>query len=202
MISIPLLDNALTSLRLRRHGLSRHNSVFSHTTAAERLALFQTAKALLPAARALEIGSHIGSSALFVCAGLEQGGGHLVCVDTWMNQTMPDGEKDTFLEFQSNTLPYAHMITPVRKFSYELDMAEIGGPLDFVFIDGDHSEVGVRNDFRLVAPSVKLGGLIAFHDLISCYPGVNIVIGEALASREWHLDRLVGSLAIIRKVCP
>jgi hypothetical protein len=44
-------------------------------------------------ARALEIGSHVGSSALFICAGMAGRGGHLYCVDTWANDTMPDGPK-------------------------------------------------------------------------------------------------------------
>jgi predicted O-methyltransferase YrrM len=196
----PSVDDAVTTLRLRRHGLHRHMRVFSHSAPVERLALFQLAKLLPPGARALEIGSHIGSSALFICAGLEHGGGHLVCVDTWMNQTMPDGEKDTFAEFNANTEPYAHMITVVRKFSHELTSQDIGGPLDLVFIDGDHSEAGVRTDFRLIAPWVKPGGLIAFHDLIPDFPGVNIVVGEALASGDWQLARLVGSLGTIRKL--
>jgi len=193
------LLNAVTTLRLRRHGLHQHMRVFSHSAPAERLALFQLAKQLPPKARALEIGSHVGSSALFICAGLEKVGGHLVCVDTWMNQTMPDGERDTFAEFQRNSKRYAHLITMVRKFSYELTPQDIGGDLDLVFIDGDHSETGVRTDFNLIAPWVKSGGAIAFHDLIPNFPGVHIVVGEALSSGEWYLESVVSSLAIIRK---
>lgn len=194
------VDDVLTIIRVRRHGLKRHMRIFSHSAPVERLALFQIAKLMPPGARALEIGSHIGSSALFICAGLTHGGGHLVCVDTWMNQTMPDGEQDTLEQFRSNTNAYSKMITIVRKFSHELTPREIGGPLDFVFIDGDHSEIAVRTDFCLIAPWVKCGGLIAFHDLIPDFPGVNKVVGEALASGEWQLVRLTGSLGVIRKV--
>src|SRR5262249_40126664 len=167
---------------------------------AERLALFQMAKLLPAGALALEIGSHVGSSALFICAGLLHGGGRLVCVDTWMNQTMPDGIKDNYEEFLANPRPYAHMIVPVRKLSCELNEADISSPLDFVFIDGDHSEAAVRSDFHLVVPWVKIGGLVAFHDLIPEYPGVGIVVGEALSSGNWQLVRLTGSLGMIRRV--
>lgn len=194
------IDKAITSTRLRRHGLKKHMGVFSHTTPAERLALYQIAKCLPAGARALEIGSHIGSSALFICAGLEYGGGHLFCVDTWMNQTMPDGEKDTFWEFQNNTKPYAPIITAVRKFSYDLTRQDIGGPLDFAFIDGDHSEIAVRRDFELIAPWVKPSGIIALHDVSAAFPGVNIVLGEALASGVWKMIKLVGCLGVIQKV--
>jgi len=165
----------------------------------ERLALFQIAKRLPPAARALEIGSHVGSSALFICAGLEHVGGHLICVDTWMNQTMPDGAKDTFKEFKANTLPFGHMITPIRKFSHELSAADIGGPLDLVFIDGDHSEDAVRHDFETASAWVKPAGIVAFHDVGPSFPGVSVVLGEALASGKWLLSGYVHRLAWIRK---
>jgi predicted O-methyltransferase YrrM len=194
------VDDAITTLRLHRHGISRHMRIFSHSQPVERLALFQMAKLLPAGALALEIGSHVGSSALFICAGLAHGGGRLVCVDTWMNETMPDGAKGTYEEFLANTGPYAHMIVPVRKLSRELSEADIGGPLDFVFIDGDHSAAAVRSDFQLIAPWVKTGGLIAFHDLIPEYPGVGIVVGEALSSGTWQLARLTGSLGMIRRV--
>jgi predicted O-methyltransferase YrrM len=173
--------------------------VFSHSSPAERLALFHMARLLPPGARALEIGSYLGSSALFICAGLEHGGGHLICVDTWMNHTMPEA-RDTYEEFKSNTRPYEHMITPVRKLSQEVTEADIGGPLDFAFIDGDHSEVTARTDFQLVAPWLKTGGLLAFHDLHTGAPGVHVVVGEAAASGTWQLERLVDSLGILRRV--
>lgn len=41
-----------------------------------------------------------------------------------------------------------------------------GGPIDFLFIDGDHSYQGVRADFELYAPLVRRGGLIALHDIV------------------------------------
>jgi predicted O-methyltransferase YrrM len=200
MSVVSTVDEAVTTLRLRRHGLARHMRVFSHTSPVERLALFQMARWLPPRARALEIGAHLGSSALFICAGLEHGGGHLVCVDTWANQTMPDGDKDTYKEFLANTRHYAHMITPIRKFSHELTEGDIGGPLDFVFIDADHREASVRADFRLIALWVKTGGIVAFHDVHPMFPGVHVVLGEALASGDWQLSHLADSLGAMKRV--
>ena len=37
-------------------------------------------------------------------------------------------------------------------------------PFDFVFIDGDHSPAGVRQDHDNYRPMVKPGGLLGFHD--------------------------------------
>ena len=40
-----------------------------------------------------------------------------------------------------------------------------GKPVDFLFIDGDHTEKGVEQDFENYRGLVRPGGLIAFHDI-------------------------------------
>jgi len=45
-----------------------------------------------------------------------------------------------------------------------------GEPLDYLFIDGDHSYEGVKSDFEMYGPLVKKGGLIAFHDIVEGKP--------------------------------
>jgi len=37
--------------------------------------------------------------------------------------------------------------------------------LDFLFIDGDHTYDGVKQDYLMYAPLVRKGGLIVFHDI-------------------------------------
>jgi predicted O-methyltransferase YrrM len=39
--------------------------------------------------------------------------------------------------------------------------------LDFLFIDGDHSAIGVRADWSAYSTLVRPGGLVAFHDITS-----------------------------------
>lgn len=41
-----------------------------------------------------------------------------------------------------------------------------GEPIDFAFIDGDHTYEGVKKDFEMYGPMVRKGGLIAFHDIL------------------------------------
>jgi predicted O-methyltransferase YrrM len=48
----------------------------------------------------------------------------------------------------------------------EVERLLAGRPLDFLFIDGDHSYEGVARDFELYAPLVRPGGLIALHDIV------------------------------------
>jgi cephalosporin hydroxylase len=40
-----------------------------------------------------------------------------------------------------------------------------GQPLDYLFIDGDHSYEGVRRDFEMYGPLVRKGGMVAIHDI-------------------------------------
>lgn len=48
-----------------------------------------------------------------------------------------------------------------------------GRPVDFLFIDGDHSREGVWADFELYSPLVRPGGIVAFHDVSeNTYPAV------------------------------
>ncbi|HSD76426.1 MAG TPA: class I SAM-dependent methyltransferase [Solirubrobacteraceae bacterium] len=44
-------------------------------------------------------------------------------------------------------------------------------PVDLVFVDGDHSEQGCREDWELWSPSVVAGGLVLFHDARLGHPG-------------------------------
>lgn len=49
--------------------------------------------------------------------------------------------------------------------------AELAGqPVDFLFIDGDHTEQGVESDFNMYRRLVRPGGLVAFHDIIEKQP--------------------------------
>jgi predicted O-methyltransferase YrrM len=42
----------------------------------------------------------------------------------------------------------------------------LGGPADFILIDGDHSYAGAKRDFELYRSLVAPGGIIAFHDIV------------------------------------
>lgn len=48
--------------------------------------------------------------------------------------------------------------------------------IDFLFIDGDHSESAVRNDLGMYLPLVRPGGLVGMHD----------VIGNSDVNRVWE----------------
>jgi predicted O-methyltransferase YrrM len=194
-----LMDARLEKMRLQEAGLSHADSIVTDTDKAELLALYALASSCPPGAAALEIGSYLGASACYLAAGLAKGGGHLYCVDTWQNETMIEGHRDTYAEFLANTRNFGHLLTPVRKKSTELGAGDIRTPLHLVFLDGDHSYEAVKNDFALVRQWIAKDGVVAFHDFGDVYfEGVSRVVGEALASGEWVMAGFEHCLAWIK----
>jgi predicted O-methyltransferase YrrM len=179
------------------------SAVPSYTTPDELVALYGLASALNEGATVLEIGSHLGKSACFIGAALQPKRGRLYCVDTWQNETMPEGRSDTFEEFRRNTAGLGAVIVPIRKRSDQLAPGDIPAPVHLAFIDGDHSFEAVHSDFGRVGPLIPTGGIVAFHDAGgSDYPGVARVVGEALATGLWDIGDRTGSLFWIRRRGP
>jgi predicted O-methyltransferase YrrM len=171
-------------------------NIHTHMTAAELRALFDLAS---EANSVLEIGSYLGASSAHLGAALSLRGGRLYCVDTWANETMDDGMRDTFAEFRRNTAGVAQVITTVRKRSDELTADDVPPPFDLVFIDADHSYPAVKGDFEKVRDWVRDGGTLAFHDVFF-FEAVSRVVGEVLAGGQWQLAGKVDNLVWLTKI--
>lgn len=191
---------SLIKLALRQRGLAGAYKIPTFTVREELEMLFELAHECRPDARVLEIGSYLGASTCFLAAGLRGSHASIVCIDTWQNQTMPDGIRDTFAVFGKNVKAIRHQLTLVRKSSSEVAPGELGGQFDLVFLDGDHSYKQTRADFELVSSLVALSGVLAFHDSLF-YEGVSRVIGEALASAGWQIGGTVRNLTWLKRAC-
>ena len=181
-----------TFAAVRRAGFPNAGDVFSYTTPEELSALYDLARRVPEGGRIAEFGSHLGASAMFLLAGSAAAGAELVAVDTWNNDTMPEGERDTFDEFHRNISGGADRVRCVRKPTAEVSPEDVG-PADLIFVDADHSYEAVSRDFPLSAAALAERGVIAFHDSVG-FAGVTRVIGEALATGEWVLAGTAGSL--------
>lgn len=53
-----------------------------------------------------------------------------------------------------------------KEFLQKVEAELAGEKVDFLFIDGDHTEVGVEADYNDYHHLVRSGGIIAFHDII------------------------------------
>jgi cephalosporin hydroxylase len=67
-----------------------------------------------------------------------------------------DGQRVHFLDGDSHA--------PAMRERVERELC--GREVDVLFIDGDHTEEGVRSDFELYGDLVRRGGIIAFHDIV------------------------------------
>jgi predicted O-methyltransferase YrrM len=174
-------------------------SIPTHMTRRELGVLHDLAANVRVAGNVLEIGSYLGASSCYLAGALSLRNGRLYCVDTWKNQTMPEGERDTYAEFRRNISGVADHITPLRKRSDELEAHDVALPLDLVFIDADHSYAAVRADCERVRDWVIDGGILALHDC-TCFESVSRVLGEILASGSWQIAGNVDSLVWLRRI--
>ena len=173
--------------RLARAGSPHATEIPTYTRLDELEILYELARSLPEHAKALEIGSFLGASACFIGAALADRQGRLFCVDTWRNENMPEAADDTFPIFVRNTRALGSVIVPVRKESSALTPDDIAVPLDFLFIDGDHAYLAVREDVARTSRWLAPAGIIAFHDS-TAFAGVSRVIGELLSGGRFKLS--------------
>ena len=79
-------------------------------------------------------------------------------------------------------------------------------PVDFVFIDGDHSEDGLLADWRAWSPLVEPGGIVALHDSrstperpIDDAGSVKVTNDVILRDQRFAVVDTVDSLTVLRK---
>jgi predicted O-methyltransferase YrrM len=149
-------------------------------------------------ASVVEIGSYFGASAAALSAGLSSGGagGRIICIDTWNNDAMSEGNQDTLTRFLSNTKEYSSYINPIRGWSTDESVVnqvkQQAGRIDLLFIDGDHSYDGALADWKTYKPFLSEQAIIVMHD-ISWAEGVQRVVAEEIrpyVTREEHLPNL------------
>jgi len=82
-------------------------------------------------------------------------------------------------------------------------------PIDFLLIDGDHSEAGVRRDWEEWSPFVVPGGIVLLHDArlfeggwTSAEYGPVILVDELFRRRRiagWSVAAEIHSLVVVRR---
>jgi predicted O-methyltransferase YrrM len=164
-------------IRLLVRPLQAAFQVPSHLTSRERFELYRLARGRDVVC---EIGSYVGASACcFGAAMHERGDGMILCIDTWRNDAMTEGARDTHAEFSRNTASYARYITQIRGFSTEVvdQVARRAQRIDLLFIDGDHSYEGAKADWDAYKGFLRAGSVVVFHDC-GWAEGVQRVIEE------------------------
>lgn len=140
--------------------------------------------------RAVEIGVYEGSSALVLCDGLAPGA-ELHLVDPFGHHPTALREGAAATEWATRrVVARAAARSPGPRVIWHVDVsANVAHrwtlPLDLVFIDGDHSEMGVATDWERWHGYVSEGGSVLFHDARASQPG-----GEGLPGPTAVVDRL------------
>lgn len=116
----------------------------------------------------MEIGSYLGGNFYVMCK-LSNPSGLKISLD-WplcQDQIVQIKLNNAYAKMKS----FADDVYLVHTDSHQIEsknqISSILGEekLDFLFIDGDHTYDGVKQDFEMYSPFVKKGGYIAFHDI-------------------------------------
>jgi glycosyltransferase involved in cell wall biosynthesis/predicted O-methyltransferase YrrM len=179
-------------------------------TDAEANGLFEIARSREPFGDLVivELGSWHGRSSVLLAAGLRgKANARLYCIDPFGQDENPElqaREYDPLLRRMPYSLEegfrrtvrrcgVAHIVEAVKGYSYDV-VRTWDRAIDVLFIDASHEYDAVHRDFRLWSPFVKLGGIVALHDVSPVWPGPSRVMAEDLQPPDYAEVQQVDSL--------
>ena len=167
----------------------------------------------------VEIGVDMGTTTKYLCEGAKKYDGKVYGFDLFgaHGQWKQFGRIST----KNNVEKYLdgfgidnYKIYKVNSFHVE-DMTNIIekdiGVIDFVFIDGDHSYKGIKNDFDIVYPLLSPHGIIAFHDTLKIDGCREFIIDLRTKFNDgtfdvidmpWGTDRREGISILVKRTYP
>lgn len=150
-------------------------------TPLEQAALWQLVADIAPA-RAIEIGTFRGGSAVIICHALQavRSGAVLVSLDSGDNRDKTVWARTRF---------QAVFIDQPSPAGIPVAVEEAGGLFDLAFIDGKHDAVSVTADINGLLPAMAPGGVLLFHD--AHHDGVRAAIDAALLRGGLHDEGIV-----------
>lgn len=132
----------------------------------------------------VEVGSLHGRSSVIIATAIKKG--KLVCIDPWSgNYTHNPLYSDKAIEIQGypkkgtiNTIEFfmentkkCTNISTIQGYSPQV-VAGWSEPIDFLFLDADHSNPGDRENIDFWLPKIKNNGCIVGHDYSKNFPDV------------------------------
>ena len=165
----------------------------------DRRAIYSLVMSLRPR-RVLEIGTHIGTSAIYIAAALRrlQEGGTLTTVDifdvndpkqgSWRTVGLPKSPAECAKE-----LGLSEQIELYRGLSQDY-MKTTQERYDLIFLDGDHDAWAVYEELSLALPILQKNGAVLLHDF---YPG-----GKPIRANGHSIGGPFRALARVQKEDP
>ena len=149
----------------------------------------------------LEIGSFKGRSTVALASiAKHYDRGKVIAVDphTAPSATDPDlqGQTTSFDDFLSNVhrAGVADVVEPHRMYSREL-APNFDRPIRVLWIDGDHTTEGAREDVKLFRPFLQPSGILAMHDVLGTWEGsLRVFCEDVLDSDDFGPAGFSGSI--------
>lgn len=167
----------------------------------EAKVLYKIAKKLPENSTFVEIGAYLGRSTCFILEGLKRKKNiKFYTIDSFENQTMPEGLRDTYADFTKNTTPYKDRIIIKQGFSYNVVKDFPATQIEVLWIDGDHAYESVKKDIDDWLPLVKKKGKIIFHDYDVLHIGVVKAVNAKFKEKKLKKLNLVETLIVTQKI--
>ncbi|MFN2571118.1 MAG: class I SAM-dependent methyltransferase [Gemmatimonadales bacterium] len=149
----------------------------------------------------LEIGSFKGKSTVGLASVAQRYGlGPVVTVDPHSAPSVTDpdlgGQNSSWDDFRATlqTAGVEDAVEAHRAYSRELATGW-NRPIRFLWIDGDHTYRGAKEDIDLFRKHLAPGAIVAMHDVLHTYEGpIRVFIEELLSSDQFGPAGLCGSI--------
>ena len=117
----------------------------------------------------LQLGVYTGDASVWLADNILTGlGCWLIDVDTWEGSDEPDHETMDFDDVYETYKTKTKMYKTIKHFksttTWFLSSVRKDPDYDFIYVDADHTTVGVILDAELAWPQLKSGGIMAFDD--------------------------------------
>ncbi len=173
----------------------------------EGAALFTCVASLSMKGEIVELGCYKGRSTIWLAIGSKLSGGEKVyAIDKFRFNEAAQKEygnpqdSEPFFDKNIANCKVADIVVKLKGGFSEVAKTW-DRPIKLLFIDGDHTYEGTRNNYLNWEPHLIEGGMVAFHDSNSNYPGVDRVIEEFIRKSGRFTDiHSVEKLTIAKKV--
>ena len=149
----------------------------------------------------LEIGSYKGKSTVGLASIAQRYGlGPVVSVDPHSAPAVTDfghgSQRSSWDDFRASLRAAGVEAGVEAQRAYSRDLARgWNRPIRFLWIDGDHTYRGAKEDIDLFLPHLVPGAVVAMHDVLHSFEGpVRVFAEELLASDEFGPAGLCGSI--------
>jgi predicted O-methyltransferase YrrM len=156
----------LFDVPFKYRGLGIFNKISPTQNIAEVRELYDAVRAINPRF-VCEIGTDKGGTFYLLCKASSDNA-VVVSVDLPSRRHYSPARRKFYSHFQKTDSQIFHFIPNDSHNGATLSAVKeaVGGnQLDFLFIDGDHTYEGVRQDYDMYSPMVRPNGLIALHDI-------------------------------------